>query len=348
MVRRKPRSQLTDDDIKPLPVALREGVAARNPLLLPSLVFVTDDGRLLFGDEAQTRADSLVGGREAFVSPKQYLSTDEIQALDEKLEPSVDPSRRFTPRGLLTLFLAHLLVQAGRVAAQAKLPWPVPLRIARPAWDRKRAAIGEQTLRSLVLQAFAIVDALGGDLVAAGGLACDEALSALSKVMDDQSLQDPLAFPKVFELNREGSASVLEATAVAAGSIRETGRRVVAVADIGGGTSDFGAFMIGLPNRDVLGEIAGSSYVLTEAGDHLDMLLMRHIMDKAGIDPYAPAGRGPARRLRLRQRANKEVLFSDGIFDVQIERVARRSVDSCCPGGRGITAHRSPEALFAG
>jgi hypothetical protein len=191
MVRRKPRSQLTDDDIKPLPVSAREGVAARNPLLLPSLVFVTDDGRLLFGDEAQTRADSLVG-REAFVSPKQYLSTDEIQALDEKLEPSVDPSRQFTPRGLLTLFLAHLLLQAGRVATQAKLPWPVPLRIARPAWDRKRAAIGEQTLRSLVLQAFAIVDALGGDLIASGGLACEEALSALSKVMDDHSFQDPL------------------------------------------------------------------------------------------------------------------------------------------------------------
>jgi molecular chaperone DnaK (HSP70) len=93
---------------------------------------------------------------------------------------------------------------------------------------------------------------------------------------------------------------------------------VVAVADIGGGTSDFGAFMTGLPNRDVLGEIKGSSYILREAGDQLDMLLTYHIMDKAGIDPHSPAGRGPARRLRSRQRANKEALFRDGLLRVQL------------------------------
>jgi molecular chaperone DnaK (HSP70) len=318
LVKRKPRSQLTDGDIVPLHVGARDGVGVRNPLLLPSLVFVTDEGRLLFGDEAQTQVDRAGSTREAFVSPKQYLSTDEIQALDERLETSVDPSGQFTPRGLLTLFLAHLLVQAGRAAAQAGLPWPVPLRIARPAWDKKRAAIGEQTLRSLVLQAFAIADALGNTLTAVGGLTREEALGALSKAMNDESLRDSSTFPKVFELNKDGSASVLEATAVAAGSIRETGRRVVAVADIGGGTSDFGAFMTGLPNRDVLGEIRGSSCILREAGDHIDMLLMRHIMDKAGIDPYAPAGRGAARRLRLRQRANKEALFADRVLHVQL------------------------------
>src|SRR5262245_52131419 len=243
IVKRKSRSRLIDSDIVPLAVAAREGIGVRNPLLLPSLVFITDDGRLLFGDEAQAQADrGEWTGREAFVSPKQYLSTDEPLALDEKLEESIDPTRQFTARGLLALFLAHLLLQAGRAAKASKLPWPVPLRIARPAWDRKRAAIGEATLRSLVLQAFAIADALGNKLTVVGGLARDEALSGLSKAMTDNALQGSLAFPDVFEL-RDGSASVLEATAVAAGSIRETGRRVVAVADIGGGTSDFGAFM---------------------------------------------------------------------------------------------------------
>jgi hypothetical protein len=319
MVKRKPRSNLTDNDIVPLPVGAREGVAVRNPLLLPSLVFITDDGRLLFGDEAQAQAD--LGewtDRQAFVSPKQYLSTHELEDLDGALEPSIDPTRKHTPRDLLTLFLAHLLVQAGHAAGRARLPWPVPLRIARPAWEKKRAAKGEATLRGLVLQAFAIADELSSKVTAVGGLAHSEALSALSKVKDDQRLQDPLAFSNVFELNGEGSASVLEATAVAAGSIRETGRRVVAVADIGGGTSDFGAFMTGLPGRDVLGEIKGTSYVLREAGDHLDMLLTRHILDKAGIDPFASAGKGAARKLRLRQRANKEALFGDGVLHVRL------------------------------
>ena len=319
MVKRKPRSQLIDSDIVPLYVGNREGIGVKNDLLLPSLIFVRDDGRLLFGDEAEPaayRGERV--GRQAFVSPKQYLSTHELEDLDETLEPSIDPTGKYTARGLLALFLAHLLAQAGRAAAAANLPWPVPLRIARPAWDRERAAIGEQTLRSLVLQAFAIADILGSKLSAVGGLAHVEALSALSKAMASEALRDPLGLSGVFERNREGSASVLEATAVAAGSIRETGRRVVAVADIGGGTSDFGAFITGLPGRDVLGEIDGSSFVLREAGDHLDMLLTRHILNQAGIDPDDPAGRGAARRLRSLQRANKEALFADGILRVRL------------------------------
>jgi molecular chaperone DnaK (HSP70) len=316
MVKRKPRSQLTDSDI----VALRVGVGGKNDLLLPSLIFITDDGRLLFGEKAHDAA--LRGervGREAFVSPKQYLSTHEFEDLDERMKPSIDPTGKYTARGLLALFLAHLLVQAGHAAAAAKLPWPVPLRIARPAWERERAEIGEQTLAKLVLHAFAIADILGGRLSAVSGLSRDDALSALSQVNADEALRDPSGFPDVFERrNKKDSASVLEATAVAAGSIRETGRRVVAVADIGGGTSDFGAFMTGLPGRDVLGEITGSSFVLSQAGDHLDMLLTSHILNKAGIDRDAPAGEAAARKLRSVQRANKEALFAEGAVRVRL------------------------------
>ena len=43
----------------------------------------------------------------------------------------------------------------------------------------------------------------------------------------------------------DGDVSVREATAVASGSIRDNGRRVVVVVDIGGGNSDFGAFATG-------------------------------------------------------------------------------------------------------
>jgi hypothetical protein len=234
------------------------------------------------------------------------------------LESAIDPTGTYTARELLALFLAHLLTQAERAAATAGVPWPVPLRIARPAWEPERAAAGQQTLNSLVLRAFAIADDLGSKLSAVNGLAHDLARSALQKVMGDARFDAPAAFPHVFELSGNGSASVLEATAVAAGSIRETGRRVVVVADIGGGTSDFGAFMTGLRRSDVLAEIEGSSRVLREAGDHLDMLLTRHILDDAGIDRDDPAGRGAATRLRRDQRANKEALFAEGQITVRL------------------------------
>jgi hypothetical protein len=48
------------------------------------------------------------------------------------------------------------------------------------------------------------------------------------------------------------------------------------------------------------------------------MLMTRHVLDQAGIDPNDPAGRGAAARLRVRQRANKEVLFNDGEVSVEL------------------------------
>jgi hypothetical protein len=56
---------------------------------------------------------------------------------------------------------------------------------------------------------------------------------------------------------------------------------VVVVADIGGGTSDFGAFMTGLPGRGVLAEVDKSSGIRRLAGDRLDELLMLHICNQA-------------------------------------------------------------------
>jgi molecular chaperone DnaK (HSP70) len=319
MVRRKPRSQLSHRDAIPLAVGAREGGGARNPLLLPSIVYITDDERILFGDGAQMpagRGEWL--GRQAFTSPKQYLSTHELRELEEPLEASIDPTGKYTPRDLLTLFLAHLLAQAGASAAASRLPWPVPLRIARPAWEPGRAAAAEEILRSLLLQGFAIADDLGSKLTAPGGVADRDALIALSKAQHDSRLRNPADFKHVFELNGQGSACVLEATAAAAGSIRDAGRRVVAVADIGGGTSDFGAFLTGLPGHDVLAEIRGSSHILREAGDHLDMLLTRYILEKAGMTAEDPGAKRAAQQLRRDQRANKEKLFAAGELLVRL------------------------------
>src|SRR5262249_7358710 len=110
----------------------------------------------------------------------------------------------------------------------------------------------------------------------------------------------------------QGSATVTEATAVAAGSIRPKGRRVVVVADIGGGTSDFGAFITGLPGRNVLAGIKGTSAILRQAGDYLDMQLNRLLLNKAGLVPGDPAARGLTTAIRVRQRSLKETLFNSG------------------------------------
>ena len=314
MVESVDRADLRPGHVKPLAVAARPEFKPRNPYLLPSVIFISD-AAVLFGQEAEEaaiRAERT--GRQAFTSPKQYLSTHDTEELDHALPKEIDPTAKFTARNLLKLFLAHMLERAGNDAKQQGLPWPVLLRVARPAWDDKRAQVGERTLKELVRDAFALVDKLGAKLASKGGVPHKVALSALKSLSIGAATDDD----KIFKLDARGRASVLEATAVASGTVRDTGRRVIAVADIGGGTSDFGAFITGLPGRDVLGEIDGSSFVLREAGDHLDMLLTRHILNQAGIDPDDPAGRGAARRLRSLQRANKEALFADGILRVRL------------------------------
>ena len=318
LIKRKATSRLGAGDIVPLAVGSREMMATQSPYMLPSLVYVSDGG-VLFGAAAQAAA--LRGersGRQAFSSPKQYLSTHDSDALEERLTSDIDPTGQYSPRALLTLFLAYLLLQAQEAAKLAKVPWPVPLRVARPAWDRARAEAGERTLKSLLLDAFAAVDQLGDKLQSPGELAHDDARTALAKIAKSGALNLD-QHSDVFELESgSGKATILEATAVAAGLVRRAGRRVVVVVDIGAGTSDFGTFMTGLPGHNVVGEIPAGSQALREAGDHIDMLMTRHILDQAGIDPNDPAGRAAAARLRVRQRANKEVLFNDGEVSVEL------------------------------
>lgn len=308
------RDDLTQDCIRPLPVGLREGFQPRSPFLCPSIVFIHDD-RTVFGLEAETDARrGQIRGRQAFASLKQHLSTHSLDELDDPLPEEIDPTGRFTPRAALVLYLAHLLERAGAVAPLTNAPWPVPIRIARPAWDPNRAAAGEVALKQIVLAGFRLVDKLGSRLSAPRGIPNDELLEVIDLVATDAS---PVG-PDVFRNDGQGKVTVLEATAVAAGAIKETGRRIVIVVDVGGGTTDFGAFMTGLPGRHVLAEIEGSSNVLRKAGDHLDMLLAAFVLQKLGYVPGDPAARGAENDLRRLQREYKERLFADREVSVRV------------------------------
>jgi len=313
VVRAVPKDELTQGDIAILAIGDREGFIG-NGMLLPSSVYIHDD-RIVFGIEAER--DGIIASdrnRFAFTSLKQYLSTHDFSELDDLLPSNIDPTGIYTPRKALKLFLAHLLHQAGVVAKAAGVPWPIPLRIARPAWDRSRAVQGETALRQIVTEAFALGDILGPSLGAAGGIRHNKVSTALQKAAKTRiDLSAILKFDETGE-----SASVLEATAVAAASIKNTGRRVVVVADVGGGTSDFGAFMTGLRGRSVLAEIPNSSQILRKAGDHLDMLLRGYILGELHYLEDDPAARGATRELRRRQRVHKEELFTRGTLAIRV------------------------------
>lgn len=324
VVRAVPKDELDAGDIRVLAIGEREGFPVANAQLLASSVYIHDK-KIVFGDEAE-RDGIRNADREhyTFTSLKQYLSTHELSELDVPLPKNIDPTGKYTARKALKLFLAHLLYQAKSVSTAAELPWPIPLRVARPAWDQARAAQGEAALRQIVTEAMALTDILGEALSRAGGITHRKIFNALRKAADG-----PYEEAAIFELDERGeNASVLEATAVAAASIKNNGRRVVLVVDIGGGTSDFGVFVTGLPGRAVISELQKGSQILHKAGDHLDMLLRGYILEKLHYVDDDAASRGTGRELRRRQRVHKEELFKSGTLLVRVgDDVLQMSVD---------------------
>jgi hypothetical protein len=313
MVRALDREELTKNDVQPLFIAVGPDYRSANEYLLPSVLFLTGDA-VLFGEEASRAAirarDSI---RRAFSSPKQYLSTFDLDQYDAPLPREIDQGGRFTARNLLRLFMAHLLERAGAHAVAKGLPWPIPLRLARPAWERNRAKAGEKLLQDLVTTGFGLVDLLGKRLSKGGGIAHAEALAAVEKAEQLSAKSE-----NIFMAARNGSISVLEANAVAANSTRKRGRRLVVVADIGGGTSDFGSFMTPIRGTKTIAEVKHSSQILKEAGDYLDMQLRRELLSRAGYLPDDPAALGVSTRLLAQARLNKETLFNDGALTVEV------------------------------
>jgi molecular chaperone HscA len=311
------RDAIRDKHVIPLAIGARDDAGLDKTVLLPSVVYL-DEERVLFGHQAENAA---IRGerrhRHAFRSLKQRLSTHDLADLDEApLEEDIDPTGKYKARDCLILFLAHLLERARQDAAERKLPWPVRLRIARPAWKARRAEEGENALKEIVKQAFAVVDILGKRLTAPRGLDHESALSALRKAAEAPLPDDDT----LFVLDEKKSASVLEASAVAAGSLRrlDAGRRVVVVVDVGGGTTDFGVFITGVKDQAVLSSVKDSDQVLLKAGDHLDMLLRDHVLDRLGLRKDDEAGKGASNRIRLKQREYKEILFRDGQVIIEL------------------------------
>lgn len=310
MVLAEDLSDLKASDVKPLAIGAGQ---SNQDFLLPSILFLTDEA-IFFGGAADRLAQQNEHiGRLPFLSPKQYLSTHAPQQLSEGLEAEIDPTGSYSARQLIALYLAYLLRRSELAAQEIDLEWPPKLRIARPAWGPERAQWGEEILRDLVRRALMLVDALGDALTSQNGLEHGEALRAWNGMPDPGTDRDS----KLFQLADDGTATVMEATAVATGSIRPRGRRIVVVADIGGGTSDFGAFMTGLPGHNVVAEIEGGSRVLRQAGDVLDMHVRRMLLQSAGLLADDPAARGPSTLLRRRQRTLKEALFQQG--DIVVE-----------------------------
>lgn len=302
------------DDSKPIPLDLERAASGTPGFTIPSSIYITGNS-LFFGhralDESRRENNST---RDRFDSPKQSLSIDDPDDIDrEVVSSAVDPSQTFTRGDLLRLYLAYLTsCTAERLEAQG-LSRHTQRRFAIPVWRGKQLESASALLRRSLLEAQVIADSVDPDLWGKG-ITVSFAKSLLNALPDlDAEL---LANSKTVREH------VLEPMAAAAGltdHVRNKKARVL-VADIGAGTSDFGAYQFVLPaaGRARAHPFLNSESALKQAGNRLDEFLISFIVDRSGTPVGSDAAVRITKSLMRDIRETKHTLFEVGSVFVSI------------------------------
>jgi hypothetical protein len=319
MVRRHDTGETTTEHVRPLQIG-PGATPGFSPLMCPCALYLLQE-RIHFGERAFiVHANHGADNRQRFESPKHYISALNQQLLETPANEAEDPTQRFTRAQLLLLLLGFIMFRFDRALRTEKFPTNrVPrLRIARPAWKRAYEQNGEALLLDLLARAMILARTIGARYDTNEGLSVDLALSALQAA--DQ-VAEPSAHLQT-KLIRAAAPSdciqrgfVPEATAVAAAAIRpeQNKQRVFVIADIGAGTSDFGAF-IAVPGRNKqgrIGEYAKARRIAEKAGNFLDSQVVSYLIKKNGLNAGLPADVGRIAALKREARRYKEELFRD-------------------------------------
>ncbi|MFL9906754.1 hypothetical protein [Paraburkholderia sp. RL17-337-BIB-A] len=293
--------------------------AGKEGYTLPSSVFIGDDGQAYFGYEAIEKSiNAQEAGRERLDSIKSWLSFREDGNLDAELLPKTyNPTDvRLTEGDLLRAYLAFLTDMTGvslvarDVEGKADARY-VRRRFARPCGkDQQQAQWVDSLMKGLLAEAQVLADTFSGQW--AGGIPVSRLKAAIDALKRHGERPDHLV-----------AEGVPEPVAVAATPIEVSENRIDAymVVDAGAGTTDFGLFFA-LRNQSLdepkVFQVAASVRGLNYAGDKIDQLLQKFIMDRDSIDATTLQGRIVALDLRRRIRVLKELLFKTGKLEYRL------------------------------
>lgn len=320
---------IKSDQLLELAIGQRAGQAY--PVFsLASSVYITDSGQILFGQRAVAESThSSHTGRRRLDSIKDILCKDVISNLDDApLERAFNPTDvSLTKAEIVSLFLAYLTDTAfDELNGKYGYSRYVRRRFTRPVLPPERAVWAEDQLKTLLARAQIIADSLHGKWQS--GISISDAKSLLEKVrrleflpefLIDQPLMEPVA--AVNSRVRHFESTQFE-------------RRLLSVIDVGAGTIDFATFVqVHRPDEvSKYWEIPGSLEVLRQAGDTIDKLLMKRILDKAGAESTDQDYSKIYASLSLRIRQYKEDLFNTGqiVFQLENDSTGTFTIDEFC------------------
>ncbi len=278
-------------------------------VMLISSVFIDGEGKLWFGKAAVDR--SLVeggdGSRQRMDNIKRRLSED---GWEEKVSKRLNPTDQDVTYGDMVLaYLMFMTWAVNNCLEGMGYPWNLPRRFAMPCLAGEKGRETVIRLRRCVGEAQVLADTFYSRLKE--GIALEDFLAALAELR-----RETRNFYYVAE-------DVTEPLGVAGSIISWTAAvdNLMLVVDIGAGTSDLSLYRIhinpSLGQNEAM-EIEGTAKGLTEAGNHLDRILIELIIKKSGITSDEPMWVNVRGALELRIRDYKESLFNDGYVVVSL------------------------------
>ena len=275
-------------------------------VMLVSSVFIDAKGLLWFGQRAIEQAQvAPEGSNSRMDNIKRALSEDN---LGEPVSTTYNPtSHQITYEDIVLAYLAFFTwtincallndVDGSEVSGNFKR------RFAMPCFPRPSARKVESKLKVLLGEAQILADTFKDEIHQ--GLPLSRFLSALNQLRAEKRSYPFIEFSVTEPLGVAGSLL----------SWQTSQDSLALVVDIGAGTSDFSLYRLNVVVNDdgiksTAGEVDGTARGITEAGNHLDQILLALILRKSGVDGSHPKYRNITHALERDIRFHKEALFS--------------------------------------
>ncbi|RWN47564.1 MAG: hypothetical protein EOS03_08580 [Mesorhizobium sp.] len=278
-------------------------------LTTPSELLIAD-GKIFFGSKARQYIEDTQMSTEAIIdSIKQFITLGkEVSKLSAARLPAIqDKNSSLTQRDVLVLYLAHLMHLTETALAGAGLPKNLLRRFAHPAWKDQSKDENAREMRRLMAEAIVLARSVGADLADAVELTSALTLLEQLKTLSEELLPVALIGEPVREATAAGAGALL--------STPENTRQAYLIIDVGAGTTDVAGFIcVNNPDWDKarVFEISTASTAMNKAGNMLDQILHKHILDKSSLTQDTTEYRSASLDIRRQRRALKEQLFAEG------------------------------------
>lgn len=279
-------------------------------VMLVSSIFIDGAGVLWFGKKAveMSLLEGGDGSRQRIDNIKRRLSEEGWnEKVGQRLNPITD--MEITYGDMVLAYLMFLTWAVNSCLVQMGHPRNLSRRYAMPCLVGEKGRETVRRLKRALGEAQVLADTFYSTLK--NGIALEDFLAAVTELRKQ---------PRDYYFIAE---DLTEPIGVA-GSIVSWKSRVdtlMLVVDIGAGTSDLSLYRIHIDpetGKNVAMEVEGSSKGLTEAGNHLDRILIELIIKKSGLTSDNPIWINERSALELRIRDYKESLFNDAYVYVTL------------------------------